>query len=321
MRRSSLSAASGAHVVQAVGQLDHDDADVLAHGHEHLADGGRLLVRKAFHLDARDLGHAVHQVRDALVEGLRHLLERHARILHRVVKERGAQRFHVHAQVGQNERDLHRMHDDGSPLLRHCPLCAGVGERERPRKQRLVLLGQVGPGGFLQLGEAFLGRFGGPQAVRVRAPFGGELLFGHVRAAQKHVLHGLALRRRLQGRADQFLAPVLRVPAGPFPARFGRCGARIPCVLGSRCILGRLRLPCAAPFLVVGAHRRPSFPPCGALPGVPGHDGPRHAHVQAGSVAAHGPVAERVEEMSRSPNPSRYRTLSVNSTFDSVSFT
>ncbi len=32
------------HIVQAVGQLDHDDADILHHGQQHLAEALRLAV-------------------------------------------------------------------------------------------------------------------------------------------------------------------------------------------------------------------------------------------------------------------------------------
>ena len=75
----------GAHVVQAVGQLDDDDADVLAHGDEHLADGCRLLVGERFHLDARDLGDAVDELRHVRAELLFDQLAGNVGILHRVV--------------------------------------------------------------------------------------------------------------------------------------------------------------------------------------------------------------------------------------------
>ena len=75
-----------AHVVQAVCQLDHDDADVFAHGDEHLADGGRLLVRQAFHLDARNLGNTVDERGHVLVELGGHVLVGDVGVLDRVVK-------------------------------------------------------------------------------------------------------------------------------------------------------------------------------------------------------------------------------------------
>ena len=88
-----------AHVVQAVGKLNHDDADIFAHGDEHLADGGRLLVRQAFHLDARNLGDAVNERSHVLVELGCHVLVGDVGVLDRVVKKRSAQRLAVHAQV------------------------------------------------------------------------------------------------------------------------------------------------------------------------------------------------------------------------------
>ena len=74
-----------AHVVQAVGQLDDNDADILAHGNEHLADGGRLLIGEGFHLDARDLGDAVDQLRHVRAELLLDQLAGHVGVLNRVV--------------------------------------------------------------------------------------------------------------------------------------------------------------------------------------------------------------------------------------------
>ena len=48
----------------------------FAHSHEHLRDGGGLLIGQAFNLDARDLGDALHELGDLRVEQLGHLLDR-----------------------------------------------------------------------------------------------------------------------------------------------------------------------------------------------------------------------------------------------------
>ena len=49
-----------AHVVQAVGELDQHDADVVRHRDDHLAEILGLLFLAALKRDLRDLGHAVH---------------------------------------------------------------------------------------------------------------------------------------------------------------------------------------------------------------------------------------------------------------------
>jgi hypothetical protein len=51
-----------AHVVQAVGQLDQDDAHVARHGQQHLAEVLRLRLDLALEFDFLQLGQAVDEV-------------------------------------------------------------------------------------------------------------------------------------------------------------------------------------------------------------------------------------------------------------------
>ena len=62
--------------MEAVGELDDDDANVVAHGEEHLAKVPRLLLVHRGDLDARELGHAVDEVGDGLAKEALELLER-----------------------------------------------------------------------------------------------------------------------------------------------------------------------------------------------------------------------------------------------------
>ena len=57
-----------AHVVQAVGQLDDQHAQVLRHRDEHLAHRGGLLCFLGIELDAIELGDAVDDHRDLVAE-------------------------------------------------------------------------------------------------------------------------------------------------------------------------------------------------------------------------------------------------------------
>ena len=69
LRRKKL---QGAHVVQAVGQLDEHDADVVHHGQHHLAHVFGLRLFRRGEVDLADLGDAFDDVRDLLAEfGLR----------------------------------------------------------------------------------------------------------------------------------------------------------------------------------------------------------------------------------------------------------
>ena len=57
-----------AHVVQAVGELDQDDAHVARHREQHLAEVLRLRVLARRELDLVELGHAVDQLGHRLAE-------------------------------------------------------------------------------------------------------------------------------------------------------------------------------------------------------------------------------------------------------------
>ena len=80
--------AQRAHVVEPVGELDEDDADVLRHGQEHLADvlGLLLLVRQGAELG--ELGHAVDEARHVGPEALLEVAEVVVGVLGDVVEQR-----------------------------------------------------------------------------------------------------------------------------------------------------------------------------------------------------------------------------------------
>ena len=101
--------AQRAHVVQPVGQLDHQHPRIAGHRHDHLADRlglGRLAV-----LDLVQLGDALDQVRHLVAELGLQLLDAQPGVLHRVVQQRGDQRGGVHAEFGQDGGHRQRMGD------------------------------------------------------------------------------------------------------------------------------------------------------------------------------------------------------------------
>ena len=75
------------HVVQAVGELDDQHAQVAGHGDEHLAHRRRLLRLPGVELDALELGDAVDDGGDLRPEVLLHVAERDLGVLDRVVEE------------------------------------------------------------------------------------------------------------------------------------------------------------------------------------------------------------------------------------------
>ena len=90
----------GAHIVQPVGNFDEDDADVLGHGHEHLAQVLGLLLLVAGPLDAGQLGDALDYVRDGGAELALDLVVGDGRVLYDVVQQRGDHAVLVEALLG-----------------------------------------------------------------------------------------------------------------------------------------------------------------------------------------------------------------------------
>ena len=57
-----------AHIVQAVGELDDDDADVFGHRHDELAEAFGLMLGLAVVFEFFQLGEAVHHIGNGLAE-------------------------------------------------------------------------------------------------------------------------------------------------------------------------------------------------------------------------------------------------------------
>ena len=98
-----------AHVVQAVGQLDEDDADVVHHGEHHLAQVFGLLLFAGGEVDLADLGDAFDDVRDLLAELLADIDDRDRGIFDRIVQQSGGDGDRIHLHLGQNQRHFERM--------------------------------------------------------------------------------------------------------------------------------------------------------------------------------------------------------------------
>ena len=114
----------GGHVVQAVGQLHHDDAHVVAHGQDHLADVlglGLFLVVKG---DAADLGHAVHDVGTLVAKVFGNVVDGNRGVLNSVVQKAGCYGGLVKSHAGKRVGDSQRMGKIGLAGQAHL---AGMG--------------------------------------------------------------------------------------------------------------------------------------------------------------------------------------------------
>ena len=114
MRRrlsSLLDEAQRLHVVQPVGELDQQHADVLGHREHELAEILRLLGLVRLQFDARQLGHAVDQPRDLGAEQPLDVVERRDRVLDRVVQQAGDDRGAVELHLREEAGDLDRVRE------------------------------------------------------------------------------------------------------------------------------------------------------------------------------------------------------------------
>ena len=100
-----------AHIVQAVGQLHHDDANVIDHRQQHLADVFRLARFRRGHVNAADFGDAFDEVRHVGAETFFYAGDGVFGVFDGVVQERGRQCGGIHAHVGKDVGDLEQVRD------------------------------------------------------------------------------------------------------------------------------------------------------------------------------------------------------------------
>ena len=154
--------------MQAIGELDDDDADVFGHRQEHLAQVLDLRVFFRLIRNARQLGHAVDQARDLVAELCRHLLDGDRGVLDDVVQQRRRDRLVIHLEVGQDSGDGQRVLDvrlaGGAALA----LVGGDGELVDAHQRRRIGGGVVAADSFDQLGDGH----GYPAIIAQRPPLG-----------------------------------------------------------------------------------------------------------------------------------------------------
>ncbi len=136
------------HVVQAVGQLHHDDPHIVDHGQEHLAETLGLALLTRGKLQAGEFGHALDDVGDLLTEQFPDFLDGIGRVFDDVVQEAGGDGHDVQTLVGQQIGDFQGMHQIRLP---------------RSTDLSLVLVGRKYIGPPEQFGVRI--RIGGPDFV------------------------------------------------------------------------------------------------------------------------------------------------------------
>ena len=127
-----------AQVVEAVGELDQDHADVLGHRDDQLPVVLGLGVLAALELDPRQLRDAVDELGDLVAELVLDRLQVGVGVLDDVVEERGGDRLLVEAQLGEDLRDAERVVDEllaRAALLARRARCA-ANENARVSRSR-----------------------------------------------------------------------------------------------------------------------------------------------------------------------------------------
>ena len=120
-----------AHVVQSVGDLDEDNADVLRHGHEHFAEVFHLLVLAARKLHAGELCNALDDVGDLGAELPGDVLVGDGGILNAVVQQRGNDAVLVEPHLRADLRGGDAMGHIRRARLALLPAVGTVGQLKR----------------------------------------------------------------------------------------------------------------------------------------------------------------------------------------------
>ena len=100
-----------AHVVEAVGELDQHDANVVDHCQHHLADGFGLARFGRHHFEAADFCDAFDEMSDFVAEAFGDARDGKLGVFDDVVEEGGGQRRGVEAEVGEDMGDLEQVHE------------------------------------------------------------------------------------------------------------------------------------------------------------------------------------------------------------------
>ena len=134
-----------AHVVETVGELDEDDADVIHHRQQHLAEVLGLALLARGEGDGADLGDAFDHVGDLGPKQLRDALRRRQRVLDHVVEEAGRHRHDVELHLREKIGDLQRVDEIWLARVTDLSLVFQRGKDVRPPQKLEVGFGAVAP--------------------------------------------------------------------------------------------------------------------------------------------------------------------------------
>ena len=110
--------------MHAVGELDHDDANVAHHGKEHFTKALGLRLLAVLELNLIEFADAVDQLGDDVAEYRVDLRLGGRRILDHIVQDRGNHRVRIHLEIGEDVGDRNGVGDVGLTRYALLPLMA-----------------------------------------------------------------------------------------------------------------------------------------------------------------------------------------------------
>ncbi len=130
--------------MQAIGQLDEHDADVVHHGQHHLAHVLGLCLFRGCEVNLADLGDAFDDVGNLLAELSLDLFDGYGGVFHRVVQQTGDDGRGVQPHLRQQGCHLERMHQVGLTRVAYLPFVMFQGELVGLFDEGLVVFGAIG---------------------------------------------------------------------------------------------------------------------------------------------------------------------------------
>ena len=118
----------GAHIVQPVRQLNDNHPHIPVHGHKHFANILRLHFLPGRQGDLTQLGYAVHQQRHLRAKLAGDIVNVIRRVFYHIVEQRADDTLIVHAQLKQDFRHRHRVHNIRLPGTAKLPFVGRAGQ-------------------------------------------------------------------------------------------------------------------------------------------------------------------------------------------------
>ena len=158
--------------MQAVGELDQDDPDVLGHRQEHLADVLGLLLLVAVRAELGQLRDAIDELRDLGPEPLLDVGQAVLGVLGDVVEQRGLDRDRVDPELGEDLGRRDRVRD--VRLAGRAPLAVMRRDGEIERATRLASRSTPGCSSRIARAKGRAEAFRGPGSAALAAAVGVE---------------------------------------------------------------------------------------------------------------------------------------------------